>query len=139
MLGMSAPSHVFDLSQATMLPPAEAAPGATPTVEQLANRWDAVHEAAAAVAGLAQLAREEPGAEIASLPLRAAQQESQTFALVADAIDDLAAVMQPGLRALLALTAGGKDTTAAAMTLWREFHMARAAIMRLVPDEANAR
>ena len=139
MHGMSASSHVFDLSQATMLPPVEAATEATPTVEQLANRWEAVHEAAAAVAGLAQLAREEPVAEVASLPLRAAQQDSRTYALAADAIDDLAAVMQPGLRALLTLTAGGKDTTAAAMTLWREFHMARAAIMRLIPEDADTR
>ena len=40
--------------------------------------------------------------------------------------------MQPGLRALLALTAKGQDTTAAALTLWREFHCARNAIVDVV-------
>ncbi|MDG5748000.1 hypothetical protein P8Q88_07385 [Qipengyuania sp. XHP0207] len=136
---MSAPVPVFDLAQATMLPPASPARHSRPTVEELANRWDAVHEAATAVAGLAQLGREESSAEIASLPIRAAQQEDRAYELVANGIDDLAAVMQPGLRALLSLTASGKDTTAAAMTLWREFHVARAAILALVLDEHDAR
>ena len=49
-------------------------------------------------------------------------------------IDDLAAVMQPGLRALLSLTAKGQDTTSAALTLWREFHTARSAILRLLEN-----
>jgi len=51
---------------------------------------------------------------------------------VAHGIEDLAAVMQPGLRALLSLTAQGQDTTAAALTLWREFHTARTAILDLI-------
>ncbi len=139
MAGMSAPVPVFDLAQATMLPPASPAHNGRPTVEELANRWGAVHEAATAVAGLAQLGREEASAEIASLPIRSAQQDGRAYELVANGIDDLAAVMQPGLRALLSLTASGKDTTAAAMTLWREFHVARAAILALVPDEHDAR
>ena len=45
--------------------------------------------------------------------------------MIARGVDDLAAVMQPGLRALLSLTAQGQDTTAAALTLWREFDRAR--------------
>ncbi|MFA6218633.1 MAG: hypothetical protein WC692_02525 [Erythrobacter sp.] len=129
---MSAIAHEFDLSQATMLPPADTRSRATPDYATLANQWDAVHEAAAAVGHLAQLGREHIGEEIVSLPLRAAEKGGRHYEMVARGIDDLAAVMQPGLRALLSLTAQGQDTTAAALTLWREFHTARSAILSLV-------
>ena len=132
---MSAISHEFDLSQATMLPPADPGPRAVPELEELAARWEAVHEAAAAVGKLAQLGRETLTEDIVALPLRAAARGGWHYEMVARGIDDLAAVMQPGLRALLSLTAGGQDTTAAALTLWREFHMARTAILGLVPVE----
>lgn len=129
---MSALSHEFDLSQATMLPPAEAGPREAPQLRVLAQQWEAVHEAAAAVGNLAQLGRETPSPEIVQLPQRAADKGGWHYEMAARGIDDLAAVMQPGLRALLSLTAQGQDTTAAALTLWREFHTARAAIVDLV-------
>lgn len=125
-------SHIFDLSQATMLPPAEAQPRRLPDPEEMANQWEAVHEAAAAVGHLAQLGREKLEGDMAMVPIRAAERGGWHFEAVARGIDDLAAIMQPGLRALLSLTAEGKDTTAAALTLWREFHMARAAIVGIV-------
>lgn len=134
---MSAMTHEFDLSQATMLPPVASSPRLLGDVATLANQWEAVHEAAAAVGHLAQLAREEAGDEVLSLPLRAADKGGRTFEAVARGIDDLAAVMQPGLRALLTVTAQGRDTTAAALTLWREFHHSRAAILALVGSAAN--
>ena len=129
---MSALSHEFDLSQATMLPPAEAGPREAPELRVLGQQWEAVHEAAAAVGNLAQLGRETPSPEIVRLPQRAADKGGWHYEMAARGIDDLAAVMQPGLRALLSLTAQGQDTTAAALTLWREFHTARAAIVDLV-------
>jgi hypothetical protein len=129
---MSAMSHPFDLAQATMLPPAETGPRDVPDSTVLAEQWQAVHEAAAAVGNLAQLGREPLSSQIAELPQRAAQKGGRSYELAARGIDDLAAVMQPGLRALLSLTADGQDTTAAALTLWREFHTARRAIVDLV-------
>ncbi|QKG70836.1 hypothetical protein [Erythrobacter mangrovi] len=129
---MSAISHEFDLSQATMLPPAETGPRETPDVATLANQWEAVHEAAAAVGHLAQLGREVVGDEVVGLPLRAAEKGGWHYEMVARGVDDLAAIMQPGLRALLSLTAQGQDTTAAALTLWHEFHTSRSAILSLI-------
>lgn len=130
---MNALTHEFDLSQATMLPPL--APGlrelANPAA--LAAQWEAVHDAAAAVGMLAQLGREEPGEEVLGLPDRAATVGGFAYEMVARGVDDLAAVMQPGLRALLSLTAQGQDTTAAALTLWREFHSARAVVIGFAP------
>ncbi len=125
-------SHEFDLSQATMLPPAPTGPRPLPEVGMLTEQWEAVHEAAAAVAGLAQLESGSADAALLALPRRAAEMGGWHFEMAARGIEDLAAIMQPGLRALLALTAQGSDTTVAALTLWREFHSARAAILELV-------
>lgn len=125
-------NHEFDLSQATMLPPIEPGPRPIPEVEALGVQWEAVHEAAAAVGHLAQLGREPMDETLRTLPFRAATRGGWHYEMVARGIDDLAAVMQPGLRALLSLTANGQDTTAAALTLWREFHTARAAILGLL-------
>lgn len=125
-------NHEFDLSQATMLPPAEQGLRPIPEVEALAVQWEAVHEAAAAVAHLAQLGREPMDEELRAFPFRAAQRGAWHYEMAARSIGDLAAVMQPGLRALLSLTAKGQDATAAALTLWREFHTARCAILNLL-------
>ncbi|MBX7482162.1 hypothetical protein [Qipengyuania qiaonensis] len=129
---MSAMSHEFDLAHATVLPPIGVGRRTLSEVDILTEQWEAVHEAAAAVGNLAQLGREALSPEIAELPLRAARMGGWRYETAARGIDDLAAVMQPGLRALLSLTAQGRDTTAAALTLWREFHAARRAILDTV-------
>lgn len=136
---MNALSHEFDLANAIMLPPHDAAvpgPGAfSPDYATLERQWEAVHEAAAAVGYLAQLAGEPEDPAIAQLPRRAIARGGWRLEMVVRGVDDLSAVMQPGLRALLGLTATGKDTTAAALTLWREFHSARTAILALIPAQ----
>lgn len=130
---MNALTHEFDLSQATMLPPATPAPRVVADPAALAAQWEAVHEAAAAVGVLAQLGREESGEDVRGLPDRAAAAGGLAYEMIARGVDDLAAVMQPGLRALLSLTAQGRDTTPAALTLWREFHTARAVVIGFAP------
>lgn len=128
-------SHEFDLTEATMLPPAETKPWATPDIETLTIQWEAVHEAAGAVGALAQLGQKKPSEALLALPLRAAEIGGRRYEMIARGIDDLSAVMQPGLRALLALTAEGRDTTTAALTLWGEFHRARVAILDLLEKD----
>ncbi|MBU2339938.1 MAG: hypothetical protein KKE77_01675 [Alphaproteobacteria bacterium] len=145
---MNALRHEFDLAHATMLPPigdAGPMPGATPgetpratpaaRAVELEMRWDALHDAADAVAQLAQLANARPGGAIATLPTRAARAGGWRCRAVANGIDDLALVMQTGLRALIGAADNGRDTTAAALTLWREFHAARQAICAFVEPE----
>lgn len=138
---MNALRHEFDLAHATMLPPiGESGPELAPellTVE-LEARWHALHDAADAVAQLAQLAHERPVGAIASLPGRAAHAGGWRCEAAANGIDDLALVMQTGLRALIAAADQGRDTTAAALTLWREFHAARQAICAFVEPELTA-
>ncbi len=132
---MNALTHEFDLSQATMLPPVAPGPRTLADPAALAAQWEAVHEAASAVGVLAQLGREEPGGDVLGLPDRAAAAGGFAYEMIARGVDDLAAVMQPGLRALLSLTAQGQDTTAAALTLWREFHTARAVVIGFAPAD----
>lgn len=142
---MNALRHEFDLAHATMLPPLGGAgpeldPGALaiPLSGQLSERWNALHDAADAVAQLAQLAHERPVGAIASLPDRAAIAGGWRCDAVVNGIDDLALVMQTGLRALITASDQGCDTTAAALTLWREFHAARQAICAFVEPELIA-
>ena len=132
---MSALTHPFDLSQATMLPdPVQIEIGGA---EDLADQWDALHGAASAIGLLAQLAPEPRSEAVASLPHRVTEAGGEVFRVAAIGIADLVSVMQPGLQALLEMTSGGRDATGPALALWREFHMAREAILSLVPDECN--
>lgn len=136
---MNALRHEFDLAHAAMLPPLGAAGSAPPALAiELEARWEALHDAADAVAQLAQLAHERPVGAIASLPARAARAGGWRCQAVANGIDDLALVMQTGLRALIGAADNGRDTTAAALTLWREFHAARQAICAFVEPELTA-
>lgn len=110
--------------------PSGNAPGSPCTA---AKRWDALADAGDVVA---QLAGCEPGHDV--------PQARDLQALLRNAdpwrreraecgIDDIAAVMEPGLAALLAVNARGADPRPAAAALWREFAAARAALLALLP------
>ncbi|WP_432201493.1 hypothetical protein ACRAQ7_04755 [Erythrobacter sp. W53] len=136
---MNALAHEFDLAQATMLPTGVAGDNAQAQIAALKARWDALHDAAHAVAQLAQLAREDMDEASASLPERAYSAGGPRLDAVEHGISDLALVMQTGLTALLAATSQGKDASSAALTLWLEFHAGRKAIAALLePAETSA-
>ena len=139
---MSAINHEFDLAGATMLPPLDPVSGKSLHGERavlLAARWEAIHAAGDAVAELAQLGRDNADGAIARFPARAAQLTGWRGEEVATRIEDLAFVMQTGLRALIVAAGTGCDTTPAAVTLWREFHAARAGILAIAePDRLAA-
>ena len=128
---MSAMSHHFDVSLAREIGRED---GHVDTAS-LAAKWDALHEAGAAIGSLAQLGAEPVDKAVATLPQRAAELGGPRGQAIARGMDDLGSVLEPGLRALLDLTGNGHDTTAAALTLWREFHTARAAILALAETE----
>lgn len=136
---MNALAHEFDLAQATMLPPGADGEDAQAQIAALTARWDALHEAAHAVAQLAQLAREDMDEASTSLPERAYAAGGARLEAVEHGVSDLTLVMQTGLTALLAATSQGKDASSAALTLWLEFHAGRKAIAALIePAEAAA-
>ncbi|WEK45422.1 MAG: hypothetical protein P0Y56_10285 [Candidatus Andeanibacterium colombiense] len=104
-------------------------------------KWTALQDAGAVVAMLAGLDPERASPEIRNFPaaIRTAGEWRRHSA--ENGIDDLAAIMEPGIAALLAVNARGADPHAPALALWREFHAARTALLALVApgDKAGSR
>jgi hypothetical protein len=109
---------------------ASAAGGAADTI---ALRWHAVLDAANVVAVLAGHEPEEMTPETAGFPARIALAEEWRRQRAENGIADLAAVLEPGLAALLSINSRGSDPKPAASALWREFVAARTAVLALVP------
>ncbi len=96
-------------------------------------RWAALGDAAGVVAALAGFEPERTSAEVRNFPALIRDAEAWRRERAENGIADLAAIMEPGLAALLAVNARGADPRPAAMALWREFIAARAAILSLLP------
>lgn len=106
------------------------------------ERWATLHRRAQQVGQLAALASEPLDGPLATIPARIAEAGEARFEIALDALEDIDAMLLPGLAALGALSARGRDPTAPALALWREFYNARQAILALCPlpqeDEAAA-
>jgi hypothetical protein len=96
-------------------------------------RWAALADAANVVALLAGVEPERPTPELRNFPALIRETETWRREQAENGVADLAAVMEPGIAALLAVNARGADPRPAAMALWREFTAARAAILSLLP------
>ncbi len=99
----------------------------------MSMKWAALHDAAGVVAMLAGVAAEPMTPELRNFPATMRDTGGWRRALAEQGIDDLAAVMEPGLAALLAVTARGSDPAPAARSLHEEFLAARTALMGLAP------
>jgi len=99
----------------------------------LALKWAAAHEAAAAVSELAGLAPEYRTPDIRNFPAIMRDTGGWRERLAKQGVDDLAAILEPGLAALLALQGSGVSAAPAARALWQEFHTARAGLLALIP------
>lgn len=101
-----------------------------------ATQWTALAEAAGVVAALAGLEAERT--EIAGDDLPALLRDARGWRreLAGNGVTDLAAIMEPGIAALLAINARGADPRPAARALWREYRAAREAILALLPPAA---
>ena len=97
----------------------------------LAAAWALIHEAGVAVADLAQLGGGADAIAPRVFAMRAAAAGPARLALAEQLIDDCAAALHTGLTALIAGAEAGRDTTAAALTLWREFDRAREGLLAL--------
>ena len=96
-------------------------------------RWAALAEAASVVATLAGLEPERTSADVRNFPALIRDAEAWRRERAENGVADLAAIMEPGIAALLAVNARGADPRPAAMALWREFTAARSAILSLLP------
>lgn len=96
-------------------------------------RWSALHDAAAVVASLAHAGAIATPPETRDFPAIMRDASGWRRELAEQGLDDLSAMMEPGLAALLAAHAQGGDTRPAAQALWREFTAARDALLTLAP------
>lgn len=96
-----------------------------------AEKWVALHDAAAVVAALAGLPPETPTTALARFAAAIGQAPHWRRELAVQGIEDLAAIMEPGLSALIAVQAARGDAIAPAHALWLEFTAARDAVLTL--------
>ena len=96
-------------------------------------KWAALQDAANVVAGLAGLELERTTPEIRNFPELIRDAATWRRELAERGIEDMAAMMEPGIAALLGVNARGADPRAAALALWREFTQARGAVLALLP------
>ncbi|MDG2004879.1 MAG: hypothetical protein P8J20_16270 [Novosphingobium sp.] len=99
----------------------------------LSMKWSALHNAASAVALLAGEEARGMTPEIRNFPAVIRDVGGWQRELADQGIADLAAVMEPGLCALLAVHARGRHPHGAAQALWQEFLTARDTILALIP------
>ena len=98
--------------------------------DALALAWDALHGQAAQLALLARIAP-EPEATCEGLMAALARADARRHAHALQAVEDISAMLASGLEALATLSRRGQDTAAPALTLWREFHAARSAVLAM--------
>ena len=99
----------------------------------MSMKWSALHDAANVVATLSGLNHEAMRPEVRNFPAVMRDAGGWRREMAEQGIDDLAAIMEPGLAALLAVHARGGDPSVPALALWQEFHAARAALLALTP------
>lgn len=99
----------------------------------MAMRWATVHEAVEAVSFFAGITPTEDGPEIWNFPEAMRQCGGWRRELAEQGVEDLIAMLEPGVTALLAVHDGGADARPAAMALWQEFQTARDALLALAP------
>lgn len=107
------------------------------TASAMAVKWSTLQDAASVVATLAGLAPEPRESDMRDFPALIRDTGGWRKSLAEQGIDDLSAVMEPGIVALLAATARGVVPSAAALTLWHEFVRTRSALLELVAPRSG--
>ena len=105
--------------------------GASPFETGLASKWKDLHARAARIAKMAELSPEPFEGAVADFPADVSQAPDWQRELAWQGIDDIEAMMRPGLAALEILRERGTAAHAPALALWREFYTARGAVMSL--------
>jgi hypothetical protein len=121
-----------------VLPGAGRAEFGQASASAMSMKWSALHDAAGVVAMLAGLAAESMRPELRNFPALMRDAGGWRREQAEQGIDDLSAIMEPGLAALLAVHARGVNPASAALALWQEFHAARAALLALKSPPSSA-
>lgn len=99
-------------------------------------RWLALHDAAGIVATLAGLPHGKISPHERNFPAIMRDSGDWRREMAEQGIDDLSAIMQAGIAALLGIHTKGASPVAPARALWNEFTAARAALLALAPPVA---
>lgn len=99
----------------------------------LALRWETIHAAANAAAAFAGIVTQPLSPEVHNFPQALRDVGGWRRNLALQGVEDLAAILDPGLAALLAVHDSGTDAAPAALALWQEFVVARDALLALAP------
>ena len=113
--------------------PASLDPSTSLGVSATGMRWAALGDAGSVVAMLAGIEPEQPSEKIRNFPALISTIPAWHRQLAENGVADLAAIMEPGISALLAVNASGGNPQPAAEALWQEFTAARTAILSLAP------
>ena len=106
---MDATPFSFGQPPATPILPASGRPlFGQATASMISMKWSALHDAAAAVAAIAGLAAEPMRADVRNFPAVMRDAGGWRRDLAEQGIEDLSAIMEPGLAALLAAHARGR-------------------------------
>lgn len=100
----------------------------------LSARWGELHRQAERVARIAQLSPEPFVGDLASFPDTMGDAQEWQRELAWQGIDDIDAMMRPGLAALETLRQRGQPAHVPALALWREFYTARGTILKLAQN-----
>lgn len=133
--------HPRSASPDSSAPPAGSAPGRTPGHGEFGHargnamsmKWAALLDAAAVVCTLAGLQPEVRKPEVRNFPAIMRDTGGWRYDMAQQRVDDLAAIMEPGLAALLAVSARGASPAPAALALWYEYLAMRNALIALIP------
>lgn len=122
---------------APILPRDAIAHSGTPAPAALEAAWRDLHKQAGALAKLARITA-EPTQISPSLSRLIDNAQPWQATLLAQGMEDVAAMLGSGMAALATLSGRGQNTAAPALVLWREFHAARGALLAvLYTDESN--
>ncbi|MBT0671430.1 hypothetical protein HT136_23955 [Novosphingobium profundi] len=94
-------------------------------------KWSALHDAAQAVASIAGTPCPALSQAIRAFPAHVRDASGPRRAMAEQGIEDLSAIMESGLSALLAALARGAHPQAAALALWNEFVRTRDGLLHL--------
>lgn len=97
----------------------------------LASKWRRLHRQAERLAMLAELSPEPLADSLADFPIVIDQSGEVQRHLAMQGIDDIEAMLRPGMAALEAMRQRKASAKVPALALWREFYKARRSVMEL--------
>lgn len=109
------------------------------SASSMGMKWSALHDAAGIVATLAGIAPEPMTAELRNFPAVIRDAGGWQREMAGQGVDDLSAIMETGIGALLAVHARGIDSRTAALSLWQEFMTTRSSLLALAPKAQDMR